>query len=114
MSNKVTELISNTVETIEGFIVNFSEEETQNLIEHYIYKELYPRLFNISDDAEMKNQQIREKVRVLQTKVKPKMLGIDKKNLDMKFISQAVNGYLNRNQQNQQDKKSKRKIPVIS
>ena len=93
---EVEELIESTIDSIDGFIVNFDEEEVRSLIESFVYEELYPRLFTVSDDDEMKNEQIKEKIKILQNYIKPSMLGIEKKHINMKILSQAINGKVKR------------------
>lgn len=95
-AKKVWGLIETTIETIEGFIINFDRDEIRTLIENYIFDKLYNKIFMVSDDEDMKNLQIREKIKILQQYVKPSMLGINKKHLNMKALSRAINGELMR------------------
>lgn len=59
----------------DNFLKNFSDVRTKELIENYIFEALHKYIFLISDDEEMKNKQIKEKVGILQTYIKPELLG---------------------------------------
>ena len=97
----MSQLIEDTVEAIDGFIINFDKGEIQALIENYIYAKLYKKLFAVSDDEEMKNVQIREKIKILQQYVKPSMLSIEQRHLNMKVLSKAIQGPLTRDAEDQ-------------
>lgn len=71
---------------------------------------MYDKLFVILDDEEMKNVQIREKIKILQQYVKPSMLGIDKIHLNMKTLSKAINGWVNRNPKTESNQKPKTEV----
>ena len=93
---QVYDLVDITIEKIDGFIVNFDKDEIKTLMENFIFEKLYNRLFLISEDQESKNVQIREKIRILQQYVKPSMLSIEKRDLNMKVLSRAISGNLTR------------------
>lgn len=103
-------MIETTIETIDGFIINFDQDEIKTLIENYIFEKLYDKLFVVLDDDEMKNVQIREKIKILQQYVKPSMLGIEKKHLNMKLMSRAITGNVIRNAKVKFSKESKNQI----
>ena len=74
----------------ENFLKNFSDNQTKELIENYIFEALHKYIFKISDDEEMKNKQIKEKVGILQTYIKPELLGIPKEYINMKVYNTAI------------------------
>ena len=76
------------------------------VIEDYVYEAAYRFLFIQSDDEEMKNAQIKEKITILQTHIRPQMLGISSQESHMALLDSAVKGELTRVREAQRGPKS--------
>ncbi len=98
---KLLSIIDTVIAQIsDGFTSKIFFDDLSLLVEDYIYEATYRFLFIASDDEEMKNKQVIEKVSILQHHIKPEMLAISTTNSSMKIISTAINGNLRRTQKN--------------
>ncbi len=64
------QMITNQVDSIipkigSNLLKNYSDKNFRKILENYIYQVLYPYLFEVSEDEEMKNKQIKEKTHIL-------------------------------------------------
>lgn len=75
--------------------------ELMLVIEDYVYEAAFRFLFTPTDDEEMKNSQIKEKITILQSHIRPEMLGITPKESHMKLLDTSVKGILTRVQEAQ-------------
>ena len=76
------------------------------IVEDYIYEACHKFLFCPTDDDEMKNSQIREKITILQNHIKPDMLSIDASRANMQLITAAIHGIFIRNTKNKRIQES--------